>query len=487
MHGGRAHKESIVTWQWQWEHQTVRLDLLHYCTLIATLHRQLQVQNTKSQGAVTEWLACSPPTKVNQAQYLAGSPDFRKWESCRTMSLVGGFSWGSPISLAHSFRCFSILTSITLISSQDLTISFREGDSSGVTVRLLASHHGKPGLIPGRVTQGVVYQLDVALESVDTQRSGLVFIYDMSDSKYSNFDYDLSQKILTLLKCTRDSVLPRQLPTTDCPEASIARTYQDCLWGSHKQKCYARRLSHLPDCEVLYPAGSCLVAPRSALSSRRLQSEDVMVLTSLLEPFCILLCLIKRFCHFQGFLLIQESSCKCTCPSYDVKRVTYSNQQLGVCGPGISVARIAPPLLDLGLAGPALCSGEPSTCWSSAHSWRRSLYLVLLRVARAGLAGISPNAVGRLEHSALLALSVKCSSCGAVSIRVLFQFATSSLPGERTRFSKRADHMTSAPRHFICISQYPMIRVAAYANKYNVYWKHVYKLGYVICDRKEED
>jgi len=45
-----------------------------------------------------------------------------------------------------------------------------------------------------------VYQLDVALESVDTQKYGLVFIYDMSDSKYSNFDYDLSQKILTLLK-----------------------------------------------------------------------------------------------------------------------------------------------------------------------------------------------------------------------------------------------------------------------------------------------
>nr|CAD7586939.1 unnamed protein product [Timema genevievae] len=53
--------------------------------------------------------------------------------------------------------------------------------------------------VPGS-EKGVVYQLDVALESVDTQRSGLVFIYDMSDSKYSSFDYDLSQKILTLLK-----------------------------------------------------------------------------------------------------------------------------------------------------------------------------------------------------------------------------------------------------------------------------------------------
>ncbi|XP_041763910.1 tyrosine-protein phosphatase non-receptor type 9 isoform X3 [Anopheles merus] len=47
---------------------------------------------------------------------------------------------------------------------------------------------------------GVVYQLDVALQSSETQKAGLVFIYDMSTSKYSNFDYDLSQKILTLLK-----------------------------------------------------------------------------------------------------------------------------------------------------------------------------------------------------------------------------------------------------------------------------------------------
>lgn len=48
--------------------------------------------------------------------------------------------------------------------------------------------------------QGVVYQLDVALQNPLTQKSGIVFIYDMSNSKYSNFDYDLSQKILTMLK-----------------------------------------------------------------------------------------------------------------------------------------------------------------------------------------------------------------------------------------------------------------------------------------------
>lgn len=48
-----------------------------------------------------------------------------------------------------------------------------------------------------------MYQLDAALESAETQKHGLVFIYDMSDSKYQNFDYDLSQKILTLLKVSR--------------------------------------------------------------------------------------------------------------------------------------------------------------------------------------------------------------------------------------------------------------------------------------------
>ncbi|KAJ8872620.1 hypothetical protein PR048_026228 [Dryococelus australis] len=40
---------------------------------------------------------CSPPTMANQVQSPAGSlPDFRKWESWRTMPLVGGFFLESP-------------------------------------------------------------------------------------------------------------------------------------------------------------------------------------------------------------------------------------------------------------------------------------------------------------------------------------------------------------------------------------------------------
>jgi len=36
--------------------------------------------------------------------------------------------------------------------------------------------------------------------SLETQRNGLVFIYDMTHSKYLNFDYELSIKILSMLK-----------------------------------------------------------------------------------------------------------------------------------------------------------------------------------------------------------------------------------------------------------------------------------------------
>ncbi|KAJ8883947.1 hypothetical protein PR048_015803 [Dryococelus australis] len=50
-------------------------------------------------------------TKVNQAQSPNGSlPDFRKWESCLTMPLVGVFSRGSLVFPAIAFRRCSLFT-----------------------------------------------------------------------------------------------------------------------------------------------------------------------------------------------------------------------------------------------------------------------------------------------------------------------------------------------------------------------------------------
>ncbi|KAJ8882624.1 hypothetical protein PR048_014436 [Dryococelus australis] len=62
-----------------------------------------------------ERLTCLPPTKANRVQSLVGSlQDFRKWESCRTMPLVGGSSRGVYRFLTLLFRRCSLLTSITL-------------------------------------------------------------------------------------------------------------------------------------------------------------------------------------------------------------------------------------------------------------------------------------------------------------------------------------------------------------------------------------
>lgn len=82
-------------------------------------------------------------------------------------------------------------------------------DVSGAAIALFSANLHSPLTVTHKTTlQGVVYQLDIALQNVETQSKGLIFIYDMSSSKYSNFDYDLSQKILTLLKVSTHYMLP---------------------------------------------------------------------------------------------------------------------------------------------------------------------------------------------------------------------------------------------------------------------------------------
>ncbi|XP_013403670.1 tyrosine-protein phosphatase non-receptor type 9 isoform X1 [Lingula anatina] len=74
-------------------------------------------------------------------------------------------------------------------------------DSSGAAIALFTARYHNPASTSHQaVLKALMFQLDSALESTETQRNGLVFIYDMTGSKYSNFDYDLSIKILDLLK-----------------------------------------------------------------------------------------------------------------------------------------------------------------------------------------------------------------------------------------------------------------------------------------------
>ena len=88
-------------------------------------------------------------------------------------------------------------------------------DDSGATIALFSANRHFPHLTNHRATlQGVVFQLDQALADPSTQRAGLVFVYDMTESKYSNFDYELSQRILTLLKSGYPARLKKVLIVT---------------------------------------------------------------------------------------------------------------------------------------------------------------------------------------------------------------------------------------------------------------------------------
>ncbi|KAJ8886094.1 hypothetical protein PR048_012303 [Dryococelus australis] len=72
-------------------------------------------------------IECSPPTKANRVRVQASLlPDFRRWELCRAMPLVGGFCRGSPTPSPplHSGAA-SYLPRFNLIGSQDLDVKSR--------------------------------------------------------------------------------------------------------------------------------------------------------------------------------------------------------------------------------------------------------------------------------------------------------------------------------------------------------------------------
>ncbi|KAJ8887545.1 hypothetical protein PR048_013761 [Dryococelus australis] len=72
-------------------------------------------------ATVEQWLDYSPPPKAKRVRFPAGSiPDFRMWESCRTILLVSGFSQGSPVSpaLALHIHLTSPSTALRTLTSK---------------------------------------------------------------------------------------------------------------------------------------------------------------------------------------------------------------------------------------------------------------------------------------------------------------------------------------------------------------------------------
>ncbi|XP_031141927.2 tyrosine-protein phosphatase non-receptor type 9 isoform X2 [Sander lucioperca] len=94
-------------------------------------------------------------------------------------------------------------------------------DAKGAALALFTARLHRPDVTTHKaVLQAIIYQLDKAIESVQTQRDGLIFIYDMTNSSYGNFDYELCVKILNLLKvCTvKAHELASHIPVSSLPE-----------------------------------------------------------------------------------------------------------------------------------------------------------------------------------------------------------------------------------------------------------------------------
>nr|CAH8867358.1 unnamed protein product [Trichobilharzia regenti] len=88
-----------------------------------------------------------------------------------------------------------------LLSGKFTVLPTLPDDEMDATIAIFTAYRHWPPLTTHRDTlKGVLYQLDAAMMDEQSQRKGLIVLYDMRDTKYSNFDYHLCIKLLNLFK-----------------------------------------------------------------------------------------------------------------------------------------------------------------------------------------------------------------------------------------------------------------------------------------------
>ncbi|CAH8536498.1 unnamed protein product [Heterobilharzia americana] len=159
------------------------------------------------------------------------------------------FSVPQALELYHSYQAFLASEQITRVDpfEEDVRrellsgkfVILNDNDIPGVRVaQFFVRLHRKSGNHRA-LLHSIIFQLDAALKRETAARNGLVFIFDMTDSKYSNFDYTFSCKLFKMLRSSYPVRLRRVLILTAplwfrapflLMRVFIRELFQDCVY-----------------------------------------------------------------------------------------------------------------------------------------------------------------------------------------------------------------------------------------------------------------
>ncbi|KAJ8880638.1 hypothetical protein PR048_017108 [Dryococelus australis] len=208
----------------------------------------------KQEAVVAQRLARSPPIRANRAQSPAGSQDFRKCESCRTIPLVGGSSLGSPVSPAPSFRRRSIAYSLQSPSSTLENSLLRATQISSL----------QPCTVIDIAVLGHLY-CKVKIQVLDELFTDLVLGHNII-RKYSHFKVSLGDKLgaATVAELLASHLgEPGSIPSRDTTGFSQVGIVPDDAAG----QWVFSRISHFPRPCIRVLLYSHLITPSSALKT----------------------------------------------------------------------------------------------------------------------------------------------------------------------------------------------------------------------------
>ncbi|CAH3145236.1 unnamed protein product [Porites lobata] len=123
----------------------------------------------------------------------------RKFDTERAVNLYRQYQYERRLYFLQEIAPYDEPLRSELLSGKFTILNAR--DAGGAAVAVFTAREHFPATTTHRtVIQGIAFQLDECLKSDETQKNGLILLYDMTESGYQNFDYGLARKILDLLK-----------------------------------------------------------------------------------------------------------------------------------------------------------------------------------------------------------------------------------------------------------------------------------------------